>query len=98
MEAEEPISKVSLNAHELNIRSCDMEIADQFSPVSFQLEPTRQELLLTLPKECSGQIKIKIEYKGQINDTLVGLYRSKYVKDDQEKYLAVTQFEETHAR
>ena len=35
---------------------------------------------------------------GKINDSLVGFYRSKYTSDNETKYLAVTQFEETYAR
>jgi tricorn protease interacting factor F2/3 len=46
----------------------------------------------------SGKSRLKIDYQGQINDEMAGFYRSKYVYQEQVKYMAVTQFEESDAR
>lgn len=44
------------------------------------------------------QGKLSIIFSGIINDSLRGFYKSKYVLDDKEKYIATTQFEATDAR
>ena len=53
---------------------------------------------ITLPKQMTGNISLKIDYAGEINDKMAGLYRSKYVVGGEEKHIAVTQFEESDAR
>jgi len=45
-----------------------------------------------------GNSKLHIAFSGIINEGLRGLYKSKYVLDGKEKYLATTQFEATDAR
>ncbi|KZC12138.1 Puromycin-sensitive aminopeptidase [Dufourea novaeangliae] len=50
-----------------------------------------------LPIGRSGHLKL--EFEGEINDKMKGLYRSKYTRPDGSvKYAAVTQFESTDAR
>lgn len=46
----------------------------------------------------TSEHKLKIIYYGKINDRLKGFYRSKYIINDEEKYIATTQFESTDAR
>jgi len=98
IEAGTPVSDITLNAHQLAIWSGEVEQEGKFVQVPIRVDPTHQELLLDLPIEMNGQITIKLVFVAQINETLVGLYRSKYVVGDQEKYIAVSQFEESHAR
>jgi puromycin-sensitive aminopeptidase len=45
-----------------------------------------------------GEIEIHLAFRGELNDHLVGFYRSTFRRDDTEMELAVTQFESTHAR
>lgn len=46
-----------------------------------------------------GRALLSLEFTGEINDKMKGLYRSKYTSPDgEEKYAAVTQFEATDAR
>jgi puromycin-sensitive aminopeptidase len=45
-----------------------------------------------------GQGELSIVFSGIINDSLRGFYKSKYVLDGEEKYIATTQFEATDAR
>ncbi len=49
----------------------------------------------TIPK---GKAKLTIVFAGIISDGLRGLYKSKYVLDGKEKFIATTQFEATDAR
>ncbi len=45
-----------------------------------------------------GKAKLVIIFAGIINDTLRGFYKSKYILNNETKYLATTQFESTDAR
>lgn len=45
-----------------------------------------------------GLGKLSIVFSGILNDNLRGFYKSKYVLDGEEKYIATTQFEATDAR
>jgi len=45
-----------------------------------------------------GQGNLSIVFSGIINDSLRGFYKSKYLLNGEEKYLATTQFEATDAR
>jgi len=53
---------------------------------------------ISLPGEMEGKIVLKITYLGEINDRMVGFYRSRYRTEGKEKFCAVTQFEESDAR
>ena len=48
-----------------------------------------------LPK---GKGKLSLSFKGILNDSMRGFYRSRYMHNGKEKYLATTQFEATDAR
>ncbi|MHA1712879.1 MAG: M1 family metallopeptidase [Candidatus Ranarchaeia archaeon] len=96
--ADEKISEVMLNAHNLAIWGCELKKGDIYAPLSFRLEPSEQALIIALPKPGEEKFSVRIRYVAQINNTLLGFYRSRYQVNDEEKYLGVTQFEETYAR
>ena len=95
--ATEPIDKIELNAHELAVWKCQVKKEKKFIECQFSFNPKKQILSIDLP-EVKSDLVLKIEYMGLINDKLVGLYRSKYIENKEEKFIAVTQFEEDHAR
>ncbi|PWI46672.1 hypothetical protein CEE45_15710 [Candidatus Heimdallarchaeota archaeon B3_Heim] len=95
--ATEPIDKIELNAHELAVWKCQVKKEKKFIECQFSFNPKKQILSIDLP-EVKSDLVLKIEYMGLINDKLVGLYRSKYIQNEEEKFIAVTQFEEDHAR
>jgi puromycin-sensitive aminopeptidase len=45
-----------------------------------------------------GEYNLSIIFSGIINESLRGFYKSKYILDGEEKYIATTQFEATDAR
>ena len=45
-----------------------------------------------------GSIRLHVAFAGILNDYLQGFYRSKYIVDGEERYMATTQFESTDAR
>ncbi|MHA1332090.1 MAG: M1 family metallopeptidase, partial [Candidatus Hodarchaeales archaeon] len=97
IKSNEDVKEIILNANDLAIWDCKVKNEDQYEDCTFSINPKKEELIIELPRP-KKEIGLKINYEGKINDLLVGLYRSKYVKDGKEQYVAVTQFEETDAR
>ncbi len=94
----EPISEVIFNAKDLAVWNCRMLKENEFMECRFSIDPSKEHLCIQLPEEMLGTIVIKIEYQGKINDQMVGFYRSRYMEDGVDKYIAVTQFQESDAR
>ena len=46
----------------------------------------------------AGKIFLELSFSGILNDTMRGFYRSRYVVDGKERFMATTQFESTDAR
>jgi aminopeptidase N len=89
---------ICLHALDLAVWRCDARVDGVFQPCSFAVDPKREELSISLPGEMDGEIALAVDYVGEINNKMAGLYRSKYVTRGQEKYAAITQFEESDAR
>ncbi len=100
IEAREATKSITLNAIDLDIKDCKVAVDGSYEKAAFSApDKEAQKFTIELPREKKGEIKINIEYTGNINETMLGFYRSKYTdKDGQEKYIAVTQFEEAQAR
>jgi aminopeptidase N len=98
LEAIKPVSETTLNILELAIWNCKVWIDDKFVDCPFYVNPEKEDIAISLPKETSGNIRIKIEYMGHINDKMAGFYRSRYEAGGEVRYIAVTQFEESDAR
>lgn len=94
LHSDKEVNRVDLDALELKIEKCEME----GNEINFEVSQEEQKLSLFLNRKVNGEFKVKITYEGQINDKLVGFYRSKYMDGDKEKYVAVTQFQENDAR
>jgi tricorn protease interacting factor F2/3 len=98
MEALEPIREMSLNALELTILSCEIKKNNQYVNCAFSVDSDKEEVNVTLPEKMVGEIELRLDYLGEINNKMAGFYRSRYVANGKEKYIAVTQFEESDAR
>jgi len=97
-EAPQPIEEIVLDLLEIDMSRCRIAQNHDFAEGSFKLDPDKEEVRIGLPEPMSGKIKLKIDYQGQINDKMAGFYRSQYSYQDQTRYMAVTQFEESDAR
>ena len=91
-------SKIVLHAAELEIKKCQVSCNGKEIKPKIQLDEKTEQLTITLPKKISGAATLSIDFIGQLNDKLVGFYRSKYQHKGKEKYLATTQFEAADAR
>ncbi|MEX2739756.1 MAG: M1 family peptidase, partial [Candidatus Wukongarchaeota archaeon] len=97
IKAENKINQIVLNANDLAFWSCKVKYEGGYVDCSFSVDPKAQEVAISLP-DMMGTIELKIDYVGNINNLMAGFYRSKYEVEGKEKYVAVTQFEETDAR
>jgi len=98
LEAKEPVDHIRLNALELAIWNCAVEQGDRWEPCAFQYDPKTETMKVLLPAETRGGINLRINYSGCINDKMAGFYRSGYQIEGQQRYIAVSQFEESDAR
>lgn len=89
---------VTLNILELAIWRCIVRLDGKEVICPFSVDPQKEELHIQLPRDITGSLTLIVEYEGQINDRMAGFYRSRYRKDGQTRYIAVTQFEESDAR
>ena len=94
-----PTDSFTLNAAELEINNCHLIHKGKTIKVKSSLNQKKEILNIKASKKVSGKVKICIDFKGTLNDRLLGFYRSKY-KDGsgKTKYLATTQFEAADAR
>jgi aminopeptidase N len=98
LNAPEPVREVSLNAIDLAIWDCQVFLKGKPESCSFSFDPKREVLTLCFPGEVHGDVALVISYAGKISDRMAGLYRSRYAVDGEERFMAVTQFEESDAR
>ena len=87
-----------LNILDLEILSCAVEANGHTVECAFEMDAQKEEMKINLPQQMAGALSIKIRYRGQINDKMAGFYRSQYTHLEQNRYIAVTQFEESDAR
>ncbi|MCL5008729.1 MAG: M1 family metallopeptidase, partial [Patescibacteria group bacterium] len=92
--------QIILHAKELEILSAQFASGKrQFTAKSIVYNEEGETVVLqfrrVLPK---GKAELSIKFKGVLNDKMRGFYRSRYLHDGREKYLATTQFEATDAR
>jgi puromycin-sensitive aminopeptidase len=96
----ESVTEIVLNALELEIDQVSVEAAGQRREGRAQLDPQseRAHLVFSRPLE-PGQWRLRLSFRGVLNDKLHGFYRSQY-RDDQGRMhmIAATQFEATDAR
>ncbi|EKD91168.1 MAG: hypothetical protein ACD_30C00040G0013 [uncultured bacterium] len=86
---DKPSKAITLHAAELEVFSEDANVS---------YDQAAETVTLTFKKPISGKQKIKLKFTGILNDQMRGFYRSKYIHNGEEKYLATTQFESTDAR
>jgi len=98
IDAPEKVDEIPLNALDLAVWGCQVKVDGTFRDSPFSVDAKKEELRVYLPDPMTGKIELKIDYVGEINNKMAGFYRSKYVARGKEKYMAVTQFEESDAR
>jgi len=89
---------ITMNCAELKIKSCQVTSAGKLIKSTSKTNEKKEELQITLEKKITGKVMINLEFRGILNDKLLGFYRSQYKQGGNTKYLATTQFEAADAR
>ena len=90
--------EIFLNSKNLEIKKAEVRHNGIVIVPGKTLDNEKETLILSFDKEISGDFIIHIEFEGSLSDDLSGFYRSKYLHNGKEKYLATTQFEAPYAR
>ena len=96
-----PTRNIVMNCAELEIISSSITMAGHIIEISnISLDEKMETLTLTTRSELAAEkTEVTVRFKGELNDRLLGFYRSSYTDaDGNEKFLAATQFESTDAR
>jgi len=93
-----PTKIITMHCSELKINSCHVQSGAKIIKSSFKTVEKKEEIQISLDEKIKGKITIDLEFKGILNDRLLGFYRSQYVQNGKTKYLATTQFEAADAR
>ncbi|MCZ6867497.1 MAG: M1 family metallopeptidase [Chloroflexi bacterium] len=98
----EATARIVLNAAELQISSAEAvhENGSAFPVKEIATDEKAETVSFTFAQELPvGNATLNIRFTGTLNDQLRGFYRCKYTTlDEDERYLAATQFEATDAR
>ena len=89
---------ITMHCAELEIISCQVKFNEKMIKVNSKTIDKKEELQITLSEKIKGKATIDLEFKGILNDRLLGFYRSQYSQNGKTKYLATTQFEAADAR
>jgi aminopeptidase N/puromycin-sensitive aminopeptidase len=91
----EPSSTITLNAAEITFKSVIATAAGKDQSAQVALDAAKEQATFTFTQQLpAGNVTLKIEYTGILNNELRGFYLSKTAK----RNYAVTQFEATDAR
>lgn len=101
-----PTRELTLHSKEVEIKTADVFLGKDlpagrqgkvFAKISYSEK--EQTVTFTFPRILpKGKTKLKIFFKGILNDKMRGFYRSRYNIRDKEYHMATTQFEATDAR
>jgi puromycin-sensitive aminopeptidase len=98
----EPVTEIVLNAVDLEIVRGSLEAADgrRIEVEAIRLDPDTERAHLTLKGDAApGEWSLHLDFRGELNDQLVGFYRSTYESPDHgTEVIATTHFEATDAR
>ncbi len=93
------ISKITLHSKDIDVETASIGSKNKKQFISkITYDEKNETVTLFFKNKVKGKSEISLVFKGIINENLRGFYRSKYILDGEEKYLATTQFESTDAR
>ena len=94
-----PTNKIVLNAADLKIKHCHLILHNRsMKPRKIRFDKKNETVTMDCQQKISGNAELFVDFEGEINDKLVGFYRSRYEVQGKKKYLATTQFEPADAR
>ena len=97
----EPVDEFVLNALDLQVLSADItDDAGTITPATVTYREDEQQVVLGFDRDVGpGEFTLTTTFTGELNDKLVGFYRSTFTDDSgTDHVIATTQFEATDAR
>lgn len=98
VECKDSVNTIIMHCAEIKIKSCRVINNDVIQKAVTKTDANKEELVITIKNKIKGCAFIEIEFTGDLNDRLLGFYRSQYKQNGKTKYLATTQFEAADAR
>ncbi len=88
-------NEITLHAKDLTLSNASINGAE----ASIGTSNAHHECSLTSEQTIpSGETTIKIDFSGDVSDSMVGIYASSFTYQDTKKHIIATQFESNHAR
>ena len=94
----EYVNSITLHCAELKIKSCHVRCNGISEKAITKTDAKKEELTIIIKNKIKGNAFVEIEFTGELNDRLLGFYRSQYKQNGKTKYLATSQFEAADAR
>ncbi len=98
VECARPTGTIRMHCAEIEILSCRVTAGGKDVPCAAETDEGKEELRIKLGRKISGRAAIRVEFRGALNDRLLGFYRSRYRQGSRTRFLATTQFEAADAR
>ncbi len=92
------VNSITLHCAELKIKSCYVRHNGISEKAITKIDAKKEELTIIIKNKIKGNAFVEIEFTGELNDRLLGFYRSQYKQNGKTKYLATSQFEAADAR
>jgi tricorn protease interacting factor F2/3 len=98
VDCKESVNTITMHCAEIKIKSCSVIHNNVVQKAVTKTDEKKEELSIIIKNKIKGRAFIEIEFTGELNDRLLGFYRSQYKQNGKTKYLATTQFEAADAR
>lgn len=97
---QKPLKELTLHAVELDIESASIEHGSEQQIAEMIAYDEKAETVSFRFKRAipAGEARLRLRFRGILNDRMHGFYRSSYDMDGKKRHLATTQFESTDAR
>ena len=95
-----PERRITLHAAELAIETAEViKGSETFFALSTKYDEKAETATFLFPKLLPrGALRLRLVFRGVLNDKMRGFYRSHYLAEGKKHYIATTQFESTDAR
>ena len=96
----EPVTEIVLNAKELQVEGGELSAEDRRVAIDTIVpDPEAERVTLILGERIEpGEWVLRLSFRGELNQRMVGFYRSTYEDDGVERVIATSHFEATDAR
>jgi puromycin-sensitive aminopeptidase len=95
-----PTKEITLHSKDLNILSAVVSVGKENIPAEdISYDAKKETATFAYPRLLlKGSVKLHIVFQGVLADNMRGFYKSKYVVEGKDRWMATTQFEATDAR